>query len=523
MERWDDKISLQHANTPTLRYPSMPDIILEARGITKTFPGVKALDRVDLRVKQGEVHALVGENGAGKSTLMLTLAGIHKPNEGEIYLDGEKVTFDSPHDAHQKGIGIVFQELSLVPNLSVAENIFAHRQPIKRFNMIDSKRLYDQTREMLALFDITEIDPSTEVRELSIANQQVVEILKAMSLNPKVLILDEPTSSLTDIEVKELFKNINTLKERGISFIYISHHLPEIFEIADTVTVLRDGQYVCDAQVQDINEDFLVTKMVGRTIGNIYGQRSPDTKIGHVLFETKQLSRQGVFEDVTFHVDAGEIVTFAGLVGAGRTEVGRAIFGAEPADSGTIYLEGRQLSIKTPQQAIEHGIGYMSEDRKNQGLYLRFDLKSNFVANRLRNFCNTIGFLNDRKIEEYAGQCVRDFGVVTPSVHQDVNNLSGGNQQKVLLGSWFGIQPKLLIVDEPTKGVDVGAKSDIYKLLRNLAERGVGILMISSDLSEVLGLSDRILVMKNGRIASELSREEATEENVVAIASGVQA
>ena len=462
------------------------------------------------------------ENGAGKSTLMLTLAGIHKPNEGEIYLDGEKVTFDSPHDAHQKGIGIVFQELSLVPNLSVAENIFAHRQPTTHFNFIDSKRLHEQTRDMLALFDIRDIDPATPVRELSIAKQQVVEILKAMSLNPKVLILDEPTSSLTGIEVKELFKNIDILKKRGISFIYISHHLPEIFEIADTVTVLRDGKYVCNVQVQDINEDFLVTKMVGRAIVNMYGQRNAQAKIGDVLFQADKLSRSGVFKDVTFHVSAGEIVTFAGLVGAGRTEVGRAIFGSEPADSGELYLEGRQLSIKTPQHAIEHGIGYMSEDRKNQGLYLRFDLKTNFVANHLRDFCGPLGFLNEQKIEEYAEQCVKEFGVVTPSIHQDVNNLSGGNQQKVLLGAWFGIQPKLLIVDEPTKGVDVGAKSDIYELLRKLAESGVGILMISSDLSEVLGVSDRILVMQNGRIAAELSREEATEENVIAIASGVQ-
>ena len=501
----------------------MPNIILEARGISKTFPGVKALDRVNLQVKQGEVHALVGENGAGKSTLILTLAGIHKPDEGKIYLDGERVVFDSPHDAHQKGIGIVFQELSLVPNLSVAENIFAHRQPTKRFNMIDSKRLHEKTHDMLALFELDDIDPATPVRDLSIAKQQVVEILKAISLDPKVLILDEPTSSLTEIEVKELFKNITILKERGISFIYISHHLPEIFEIADTVTVLRDGKYVCDAQVQDIDEDFLVTKMVGRSIGNIYGQRAADAKIGQCLFESKQLSRHGVFKDVTFHVNSGEIVTFAGLVGAGRTEVGRAIFGAEPPDSGEIYLEGRKLSIKTPQQAIEQGIGYMSEDRKNQGLYLRFDLKANFVANRLADFCGKSGFLDDTKIEDYAEKCVKEFGVATPGINQKADNLSGGNQQKVLLGSWFGIQPKLLIVDEPTKGVDVGAKSDIYELLRNLAKTGVGILMISSDLSEVLGLSDRILVMQNGRIAAELSHEEATEENVIAIASGVQA
>ena len=501
---------------------TMSDIILETRGIVKIFPGVRALDGVNLQVKKGEVHALVGENGAGKSTLMLTLGGVHRPDAGEIFIEGEKVSFDSPLDANNKGISIVYQELSLVPNLSVAENIFAHRQPVKRFNMIDTKKLRDQARLMLALFDITDIDPDTPVRELSLAKQQVVEILKAISLNPKVLILDEPTSSLTEVEVKELFHNIRILQEKGISFIYISHHLPEIFEIADTVTVLRDGKYICDAQVDDIDEDFLVTKMVGRTIGNIYGQRDEDAGIGDVLFEARNISRAGAFENVDFQVKHGEIVAFAGLVGAGRTEVGRAIFGSEPIDSGELYLEGEKITIKRPNQAIKHGIGYMSEDRKSQGLYLNFDVKTNLVANHLNDFCGSGDFLSEAKIVEYAEQCVKEFGIVTPSIEQTVNNLSGGNQQKVLVGTWFGIKPKLLIVDEPTKGVDVGAKSDIYVLLRKLAKSGVGILMISSDLSEVLGVSDRVIVMKNGMIAGELSREEATEEQVVAIASGVQ-
>lgn len=499
----------------------MADTILEARQIVKTFPGVRALDGVDLRVKKGEVHALVGENGAGKSTLMLTLAGIHKPDSGKIVLEGEQVTFDSPHDAHRKGIGIVFQELSLVPNLSIAENIFAHRQPVNRINWIDTKRLYDQTRVMLALFEITDIEPSTPVRELSLAKQQVVEILKAISLNPKVLILDEPTSSLTELEVKELFKNIDILKERGISFIYISHHLPEIFEIADTVTVLRDGRYICDAVVDDIDEDFLVSQMVGRTLGNIYGRRQDDQTIGDVLFEAEHISRAGVFDNVSFTVKRGEIVGFAGLVGAGRTEVGRSIFGAEPVDSGVFYLDGTPLKITNTSQAIHAGIGYMSEDRKSQGLFLRFNIQSNFVANHLQDFCNRWGFLNEKRMETYAAQSVQEFGVVTPGVSQKIDNLSGGNQQKVLLGTWFGIQPKFLIVDEPTKGVDVGAKSDIYELLRKLANRGVGIMMISSDLTEVLGVSDRIVVMQQGKIAGELLRAEATEEAVIALASGV--
>jgi len=499
----------------------MESYILEAKGIVKTFPGVKALNGVDLKLKKGEVHALVGENGAGKSTLMLVLGGVYNPDEGEVIIDGEQVVLDSPHDANQKGISIVYQELSLVPNLSVAENIFANRQPVKAFNMIDWKVLNEKTREMLAQFDIHYIDPTTLVKDLSIANQQVVEILKAMSFSPKVLILDEPTSSLTDIEVKQLFRNIRILKDKGISFIYISHHLHEIFEIADTVTVLRDGEYICDARVKDIDEEFLVTNMVGRKIENIYGRRSKDAQVGDVLFKVNKISRTYTFEDISFEVKKGEVVGFAGLVGAGRTELGRAIFGAEPAESGEMYLDGRKVVIKNTRQAIKNGIGYMTEDRKTQGLYLNFSLKSNFISNHLKDFC-IYGFISEKKVNQNGQSSIENFRVVTPSPEQTVRNLSGGNQQKVLLGIWFGIKPKLLIVDEPTRGVDVGAKSDIYNLLRKLAKTGVGIILISSDLPEVLGLSDRILVMKQGKIVGEVDREEATEEKVIALATGVQ-
>lgn len=499
----------------------MSAYILEAKGIVKTFPGVRALNDVDLKIKKGEVHALVGENGAGKSTLMLTLGGVYKPDEGEILIEGEKVSFESAHDANKKGISIVYQELSLVPNLSVAENIFANRQPVKSLNMIDWKKLNTQAKEMLSLFGIDYINPSTLVKDLSIANQQVVEILKAMSFNPKVLILDEPTSSLTDVEVKQLFKNIRVLKAKGISFIYISHHLHEIFEIADTVTVLRDGEYICDAAVKDIDEDFLVSKMVGRKIENIYGKRAKDAVIGKTLFEVKNISRTGAFENVSFNVRSGEIVGFAGLVGAGRTEVGRAIFGAEPVESGEIYLEGKKLTIRSTKQAIENGIGYMSEDRKTQGLYLKFSIKNNFISNRLKDFSKN-GLISEIQVNQNGDKCIKEFGVVTPGTGQIVGNLSGGNQQKVLLATWFGIKPRVLIVDEPTRGVDVGAKSEIYVLLRELAKTGVGIIMISSDLPEILGVSDRIIVMKEGKIAGELDREEANEENVIAIATGVQ-
>jgi ABC-type sugar transport system ATPase subunit len=346
-----------------------------------------------------------------------------------------------------------------------------------------------------------------------------VEILKAMSFNPKVLILDEPTSSLTGTEVKQLFKNIRLLKEKGVAVIYISHHLQELFEVADTVTILRDGVHVFSGPVGETDEEFIITKMVGRKIENIYGRRDEQEKTGAVLFEAKGLCRKGAFRDVSFHINSGEIAGFAGLVGAGRTEVGRAIFGADPPDSGTIVLDGEELHIRNPNQAIARRIGYLSEDRKTQGLYLNFTLAENLVSNRLKDF-SAAGFMNNRQVEENAHEAVRDFRIVTPGINQIVNNLSGGNQQKVLLGIWFGIKPRLLIVDEPTRGVDVGARSEIYELLRKLAKTGIAVMVISSDLPEILGISDRIYVMKDGRISGELSREEATEDKVLTLALG---
>ena len=498
----------------------MSDFILETRGIVKIFPGVRALDGVDLKIKKGEVHAIVGENGAGKSTLMLTLGGIHRPDEGEIYLEGEKVVFSSAQDALKKGISIVHQELSLVPNLSVAENIYANRQPVNRLSLIKKDKLYQMTREMLSLFEIDNILPSTLVKDLSIANQQVVEILKAMSFHPKVLILDEPTSSLTEIEKVRLFKNIRVLKEKGISFIYISHHLQEIFQIADRITILRDGTYICEADVADIDEDFLITNMVGRKIENIYGSHQSSHKIGKEILEVKNISRSRCFKNISFSIKEGEIVGFSGLVGAGRTEIGRAIFGAEPIQSGEIYMEGKKKNIRSPEDAIALGIGYMSEDRKQEGVYIDFSIKANLIANRLRSFTSK-GFLKEKDMDGIAAEAVKAFNVATPGIEQKVGNLSGGNQQKVLLAAWFGIKPKILIVDEPTRGVDVGAKSEIYTLLRNLAVGGVGIIMISSDLPEILGVSDRIIVVRGGEIAGELPAGQATEENIISMASGV--
>ena len=492
---------------------------MDVRSIVKTFPGVQALDGVDLKVKRGEVHALVGENGAGKSTLMLVLGGVYKPDKGEIFLEGKKVQFETPSEANINGISIVYQELSLVQNMSVAENIFANRQPVNKFNLIKSKELMEKTSEILSLFNMQNLRPDTLVKDLSVANQQVIEILKAMSFNPKVLILDEPTSSLTEVEVKQLFQNIRILKERGITFIYISHHLSEIFDIADTVTVLRDGKHVCDAVVKDIDEEFLITKMVGRTIGNIYGRRSLKDQIGEEVFRAENLTKKDVFQDVNFSVRKGEIVGFAGLVGAGRTEIGRAIFGAEPFDSGNVYLEGKKVNAANTHQAITRRIGYMTEDRKSQGLYLNSSLLTNLISNRLYDFTKN-GFIAEKRTVDNACENIKDFRIITPDIYQLVGNLSGGNQQKVLLSIWFGIKPKFLIVDEPTRGVDIGAKSEIYILLRKLAASGVAIMMISSDLSEILGVSDRIFVVKDGRIAGVLNQAEAAEDKVIALAAG---
>ena len=494
--------------------------LLEARDVVKTFPGVRALDRVRFDLQPGEVHALVGENGAGKSTLMNILGGVYQPDEGKILLRGQPVVMANRHQASRRGIGVVFQELSLAPNLSVAENIFANRQPVRQLNLIDWRRLHADTERLLALFNLR-IDPAGLVRDLSVAQQQVVEILKALSLDPTVLILDEPTSSLTSVETNLLFDNIRRLKRSGTAFIYISHHLREIFEIADRVTVLRDGQYVESCDVRGVTEEDLVRKMVGRELRNVYGRRT--APLGPPCLRVENACRGDDFRNVSLTLREGEILGLAGLVGAGRTEFGRALFGAEPLHSGAVSLGGERLVIRSPQDAIRNRIGYQTEDRKLQGLFLRMGLQANCAAPSLRRFAGGWGLLVEARLREFAADCRTRFNIVSHGLDQPVANLSGGNQQKVLLAMWIGIQPRVLIVDEPTRGVDVGARSEIYHALRGLAAAGVGIIMISSDLQEILGLSDRILVLRNGGMVAEFEREQATEENIIAAATGVGA
>jgi ABC-type sugar transport system ATPase subunit len=500
--------------------PHAPGVtVLEARGIAKSFPGVRALDSVDIDVGRGEVHALVGENGAGKSTLMHVLAGVYQPEAGDIMLDGAPVRFRNPHDAIAHGISVVFQELSLVPGLSIAENIFANRQPVGALNFIDRKRLDAGAADLLRLFNL-DIHPATPVRRVSMGQRQMVEILKAVSQHPKLLILDEPTSSLSTSEIRLLFDNIRRLQNQGVSFIYISHHLPEIFEIAGRVTILRDGRRVDTRNVSDVTEEDLIRNMVGRELVNMYGARQ--TPIGDTFFRIENAGRANAFSDVSFTLRRGEILGMAGLVGAGRTEIARAIAGVEPIDRGRIQLDGAGIAVKSPRQAIARGIGYLTEDRKEQGLFPGLGLRENIAAPSLARFAGPFGLMRDRAITQFAAAARDQFKIAAPSLRRPVFQLSGGNQQKALLAAWVGTQPKLLIVDEPTRGVDVGAKSDIYARIRELAAAGIGILVISSDLPELLGLCDRILVIRAGRIAGEFDRQSATEETVIACAAGVQ-
>jgi ABC-type sugar transport system ATPase subunit len=493
--------------------------VLRAENISKSFPGVRAVDNVSMTLSRGEILALVGENGAGKSTLTQVLGGAQRPDDGRILLRGQPVAFNSPQDAIRSGISMVFQELSLVSSLSVAENIFANRQPVGRLNNIDWGRLYRDTKEFLSHFEL-DLDPKIPVKQLSMGQQQILEVLKAISTNPDVLILDEPTSSLTESEIAYLFQNIRKLQEQGMSFIYITHKLSEIFQIASRVMVMRDGKYIGDRPVSEVSEDALVAMMVGRQIVNLYGMVS-ETASDDEYFRVGGLSRKGRFEAVSFGLRRGEILGFAGLVGAGRTEVGRAICGIDPKNAGRIFLNGEEVQINRPKDAIEKKIAYLTEDRKGLGLFLGMPVRENLVAPSLESFAPVADLLNNRLIDTFANEKVEEFAIATPSILKKMLNLSGGNQQKCLVAMWIGIQPEVIIFDEPTRGVDVGARSEIYHKLREFAAQGTGIIMISSDLPELIGMCDRILIMHHGRIKGEVQRGNFSEELILRYAAGL--
>jgi len=489
--------------------------LLRLEGITKTFPGTVALDDVSFSVNRPEIHAVVGENGAGKSTLMNVISGNLQPDKGEIYFEGQKVKIRSPRDAQNLGISIVHQELALCPHLTVAENIYIGRLPQTAGKMVDYDRLNRMSQEVLSLFDRVNIKPTDRVADLNVAQQQIVEIAKAITLNCKLLILDEPTSALSEADAAVLFKIIKDLKAKGISILYISHRLREIFELADRITILRDGKYIATLNAAETNPDQVVSLMVGREIKEMYPPKS--SKIGREIFRVENISSEKVY-DVSFALHEGEILGFAGLVGAGRTELAQTICGILPRRSGEIYLEGKSLEIKSFEDAIKNRIGYVTEDRKQFGLFLRLPVAYNVSAIHLKY--DGSGLLIDRQEERnLTREFVKRLNIKATSYLQLVMSLSGGNQQKVMIAKWLAINPKILILDEPTRGIDVGAKAEIHNLLRELAQNGIGIILISSEMPEIIGMCDRVLVMREGRITGELSGHQITEENIMQLAA----
>ncbi|MGW3492395.1 sugar ABC transporter ATP-binding protein [Streptomyces sp. NPDC001020] len=491
---------------------SNPDELLRIEGIRKTFPGVVALDSVDFDLRRGEVHVLLGENGAGKSTLIKMLSGAYRPDSGRIVVGGEEVRIHGAQDSERLGIATIYQEFNLVPDLSVAENIFLGRQP-RRFGLIDRKRMNADAAELLARVGV-DVDPRTPVRELGIARLQMVEIAKALSLDARVLIMDEPTAVLTTEEVDKLFRIVRKLRDDGVGIVFITHHLEEIAALGDRVTVLRDGRSV-DQVPASTPEDELVRLMVGRSIDQQYPRERGDA--GAPLLKVRGLTRAGTFHDIDFEVRAGEVVGLAGLVGAGRTEVVRAVFGADPYDSGTVEVQGSPLRPHDVNAAMDAGIGLVPEDRKGQGLVLDATVQENLGLVTLGRSTRA-GFVDRAGQRRAADRISGQLKVRMAGLHQHVRTLSGGNQQKVVIGKWLLADTKVLILDEPTRGIDVGAKVEIYQLINELTASGHAVLMISSDLPEVLGMSDRVLVMSQGRIAGELAAQEATQDAVMALA-----
>jgi ribose transport system ATP-binding protein len=495
----------------------MSEYVLEMRGITKRYPGVVAVDNAQLNLRAGEVHCLVGENGAGKSTLMKVLSGAVPLDSGEIRLSGEPVHIHSPHHAQQLGISMIYQEFNLSPYLSVAENIFLGREPrLGRTPFIHWAKMYRDARAILGRIRV-DLDVRKPVHECSVAQQQMVEVAKALSFDSKIIVMDEPSATLTEHELAALFDLIHELKRQGIGMIYISHRLDEIFTIGDRVTVMRDGQYIATRPVKEVTREEIIRMMVGRELTQEFPKESFEP--GEERLRVEGLTRRGAFNNVSFSLRSGEIVGLTGLVGAGRTEVARAVFGADRPDAGRIILDGKPVTVRSPQDAIRLGIGLLTEDRKNQGLILGMTVRENTTLANLRSLVKLL-FVDRRRERAETDRFVRELQIKTPSIEQVVQNLSGGNQQKVVLAKWLFTESKVLIFDEPTRGIDVGAKVEIYRLMNQLVRRGVCVLMISSELPEVLGMCDRILVMHEGRIAGELSHADATQERIMQLATG---
>ena len=493
-------------------------LLLRMEGIYKSFPGVQALSDARFELRHGEVHALVGENGAGKSTLMKILGGIYHKDAGHVYLEGQEVEVHNPRMAQDLGISIVHQELNLMPHLTVAQNIFIGREPRAKIPyVVDDKATNEKAITLFELLNLR-MDPTTKVADLTVAKQQMVEIAKALSFNAKILVMDEPTAALTDTEIEELFTVIRQLREKGVGVVHISHRLEELKQISDRVTVMRDGRYIDTLRTKEAPIDKIISLMVGRTIYES-APELPEKPDQDVVLEVRNLNRGKVLRDVSFNLKKGEILGFAGLIGAGRTEVARAIFGADPHERGEIWIKGRPVHIKTPGDAVTHGIGYLSEDRKRYGLTLGLDVKENVAMAAMKKFLRWGGWMDFKKAARRGQEMVQALNIKTPSLEQKVKFLSGGNQQKVVIGKWLTADTDILIFDEPTRGIDVGAKSEIYKLLNDLAHQGKSIIMISSELPEILRMSHRVVVMCEGRVTGVLNAGEATQESIMKYAT----
>ncbi len=495
----------------------MNDMILKMCNIHKTFPGVYALRNIDFDLRYGEVHALLGENGAGKSTLIKVLAGIYSVDKGQIFIKGKECKIGSVKASQSYGISVIHQELNLIPHMTVAENIFLGREPTQgKTRFVNFKKLNDTAQDLLNSLSLA-IKATDKICSLSVAQQQMVEIAKALSVDAEIIIMDEPTSSLTDKEVEMLFTTINNLRRKNISIIYISHRMEELFQITDRITVMRDGQYIGTKVTKETTKDELIAMMVGRELKDLYIKTKHP--IGETVLEVKNLERKNVLHNINLSLRKGEILGVSGLVGAGRTELVRAIFGIDSFDSGEITLEGKSLNIKSPLDAVDNGIVLVPENRKEQGLVLLRSVGYNITLTVLKKFINRIK-VNKKLEESIVEDYIERLSIKTPSKEQRAGNLSGGNQQKIVIAKWLATNPKVLILDEPTRGVDVGAKSEIYSIMNTLAKQGVGIIMVSSELPEVINMSDRVLVMCNGEIGGVLEKEEIDQEIIMHYATG---
>jgi ribose transport system ATP-binding protein len=493
--------------------------LLQMIDIHKSFPGVKALQGVNLKVYGGEVMALLGENGAGKSTLMKILSGVYSKDQGKIIIEGKEVDIKGIKDAQNLGVSIIHQELSLLPNLTVWENIFLGYEEYSSFTRrLNKKLMREKARELLKQIGFT-TDPDTLTGELTVGEMQMIEIIKAISKNAKIIVMDEPTTALTDVEVEKLFEVIRKLKAQGLGIIYISHRMDEIFEICDRVTVLRDGKYVGEEEIAKVSKDRLISMMVGRNLEEQYPYVKAEPK--ETVLKVENLSFKDKIKDVSFEVKAGEIVGIAGLMGSGRTEVAKLIFGEYKKTSGKVYVNGKVVEASSPKDGIKHGIAYLSEDRKKEGLVLNLPVGVNMTLSNLKKYEGGAKRIKKSVEGEDVKAYIKKLSIKTTGYDQLIKNLSGGNQQKVIIAKWIMTSPKVLIIDEPTRGIDVGAKKEIYEVLNELKKNGMAIIMISSDMQEILGLSDRVLVMHEGRMTGELSREEASQEAIMKYAIGL--